>query len=122
MYLVKGTGRDDSLVARLRDRLPVRVDGVHVLLALEPRVLDGLVVRERGRGLFGKYAEMYGMPIPVARLPATLPFVALVLPRNAVEPRRRLPLALSLEPNLGYLNFASGIWRLEAEQSLKASS
>ena len=36
-------------VARLRDRLPVRVDGVH--LVLEPRVLDGLVVRERGRAL-----------------------------------------------------------------------
>ena len=51
MYLAKGTGRDDTLVARLRDRLPVRVDGVHLLLVLEPRVLDGLVVRERGRGL-----------------------------------------------------------------------
>ena len=51
MYLVKGTGRVATThsVARLRDRLPVRVDGVH--LVLEPRVLDGLVVRERGRGL-----------------------------------------------------------------------
>ena len=51
MYLAKGKGRDDSLVARLRGRLPVRVDGVHVLLVLEASVLDGLVVRERGRGL-----------------------------------------------------------------------
>ena len=92
MYLVKGTGRDDSLVARLRDRLPVRVDGVH--LVLEPRVFDGLVVRERGLGLLGVGAYFYlGIMMAVVRRPRLL----FVNPTNAAEPRRRLPLALSLQ-------------------------
>ena len=96
MYLAKGTGRDDTLVARLRDRLPVRVDGVH--LVREPRVPDGLIVRERGLGLVGVGAYFYlGIMMAVVRSPRLL----FVNPTNATEPRRRLPLALSLQDFLG---------------------